>query len=358
MISKNTEYLPRLDHLRFLAAALVAAYHFGYHAIQPGGHNPLLMMIKEGYGGVSLFMVLSGFIFTIICLGKEIDYKSFVFNRLLRIYPLYIFFVFVAIFSGGRRVDFTSFLALATFMGNLGGVKLTKFQHIWTIMVEFQFYLIFPFIVGFFGKKGFFYALGIIGIAVLMRLFVFLMDGTVQDAAYWTILGRFDQFSMGMIIAAIYKKHKSLFSQPIWLLLSCVALVGWVFTFRKWCGGYFGEGSPNSTSTAWIIGPTVEAMVYGVVVLAYLHQKWSFPELVDKSMSYLGTISYSIYMWHFPIVGIARKFYHILPFNSFWLNFCLVVFPGIILISSLSYHIIEKPFFSLRTVYIRKQPSQ
>lgn len=66
-------------------------------------------MIKEGYGGVSLFMVLSGFILTTICFGKEIDYRSFVFNRFLRIYPLYILFVFAAVFSGGRGVDFFPF---------------------------------------------------------------------------------------------------------------------------------------------------------------------------------------------------------------------------------------------------------
>lgn len=240
-------------------------------------------------------------------------------------------------------------------MGNLGGVKLPLFPHMWTIMVEFQFYLIFPFVVGFFSKKGFSYIFGVIGIAIIMRALIFMLYGTVQDAAYWTILGRFDQFSLGMIAAVIHKAHKSLFSKPIWLLLSCIALVSWVYIFTKWCGGYYGQGSPNSTSTAWIIGPTIESIFYGAVVLAYLHQKWNMPAQIEKSLAYLGAISYSIYIWHFPIVQIFQKYSTKMPFDSVWLNFCAIVFPVIMIISSLSYHILEKPFFSLRTVYIKKQ---
>src|ERR671912_2212734 len=118
MISKNTEYIPRLDHLRFAAAALVVAYHFAYGSIPADTRNPILLVIKQGYNGVSLFMVLSGFILTRICLHKEIDYRSFLFNRLLRIYPLYILIVFAAASSGGRSMGFGSFIALTSLMGN------------------------------------------------------------------------------------------------------------------------------------------------------------------------------------------------------------------------------------------------
>lgn len=221
-------------------------------------------------------------------------------------------------------------------------------------MVEFQFYLIFPFVVVLFGKKRFPYIFGVIGIFILTRTLIYMLDGTVQDAAYWTIIGRFDQFAIGMIVAVIRKMHKSLFSRPIWLLLSCVALVGWFFIFTKWCGGYYGEGSPKSTSMAWIVGPTIEAMVYGAFVLAYLHQKWSMPAMIDRSIAYMGAISYSIYIWHFPVVGLFQKYHTQMPFDSVWLNFSFIVFPVVILISIFSYHAIEKPFFSLKTVYIKK----
>jgi peptidoglycan/LPS O-acetylase OafA/YrhL len=86
-------------------------------------------------------MILSGFILTRILLGKQIDYRSFVYNRVLRIYPLYPVMLFVAAFSGGRHIDPKSYIALVSPVGN---VVLPKFPHIWTIAVEFQFYFDLP----------------------------------------------------------------------------------------------------------------------------------------------------------------------------------------------------------------------
>jgi len=357
MISNNTAYLPRLDHLRFVAAALVVAYHFGSPAIPADSRNPLLLLVKHGYNGVSLFMVISGFILTQISLNREVVYRSFLFNRFLRIYPLYILFIFAEAFSGGRRVDFTSFIALATFMGNLGGVATAKFPHVWTIMVEFQFYLIFPFLVRFFGRLGFRYLLGVLGVANLLRTLIYLLDGSVQESAYWTILGRIDQFAIGMIVAGIHQNRRSIFSHFGWLLFGCGLVVGWVFLFVEWCGGYYGKGSPHSISTAWIVAPTFEAVAYGGLMLAYLHQKWRLPSAADRALAYLGAISYSIYIWHFSIVLLLQKYSASLPFESTWTILVAVVFPVIIAVSSLSFFVIEKPFFSMRTVYLRDSPS-
>lgn len=356
MISKNTAYLPRLDHLRFVAAAIVIAYHFRAPAIAPDSVNPLLLLLREGYSGVTLFMVLSGFILTTICLGRQIDYKAFVVNRLLRIYPLYMVAVFAAVFSGGRQVDLVSFVGLATFMGNLGGVALPKFPHIWTIMVEFQFYLIFPFIVGFFGKKGFPYLLGAIGMMIVLRALLYLADGTVQDAAYWTLLGRFDQFAVGMLVAALYRSRRAFLAHPVWLLLCCAAVPAWLALLTWWCGGMHGPGSPNSASSAWVLGPAIEAAVFGAVVLAYLHQRWHLPAMLDKALAYLGSISYSLYIWHFPMLVALSKSQLKLPLDSPWLNFIFIVMPAIVAVSALSYHIIEQPFFALRSGYIKPAP--
>jgi peptidoglycan/LPS O-acetylase OafA/YrhL len=356
MISNNTPYLPRLDHLRFVAAALVVAYHFGSTTISADTRNPLLLLIKHGYNGVSLFMVISGFILTQISLNREVVYSSFLFNRFLRIYPLYILFIFAEAFSGSRRVDFISFIALATFTGNLGGIATVKFPHLWTVMVEFQFYLIFPFLVRFFGRLGFRYLLGVLGVANLLRTVIYLLDGSVQESAYWTILGRIDQFAIGMILAAIHQHRRSMFSHVGWLLLGCSLVVGWVFLFGKWCGGYYGNGSPHSISTAWIVAPTFEAVAYGGLVLAYLHQKWRLPSTADRALAYLGAISYSIYVWHFSIVLLVQKYSASLPFESTWIVLVAVVFPVIIAVSSLSFFVIEKPFFWMRTVYV-KDPS-
>jgi peptidoglycan/LPS O-acetylase OafA/YrhL len=351
MLSKNTSYISRLDHLRFFAALLVAAYHFHSNSIRTGSLNPLLMLIKEGETGVSLFMVLSGFILTRIAFGKQIDYKSFIYNRILRIYPLYTLMVFIAAFSAGRHMDFVSFVALMSPMGNMGNVYLEKFPHIWTVAVEFQFYLIFPFIVRFFARYGVRYLFGVIGVAIAIRVMLYLTDGSVQDASYWTILGRVDQFAIGMIAAAIYGQRTKWLSSPVALCVSFAAVYLWFFLFNKWSGGFYGKNS--ATSFAWVVSPTAEATVWAGLSLAYLQQKWHLPAVIDRTLAYLGAISFSMYMWHYPIIVTLDKSPSIFVFHEWYLNFLLIVLPIILAASSLSYFVVEKPFFAMRTVYTK-----
>ena len=279
MQSANIAYMPRLDHLRFYAALIVLVYHFA-HVRLTELDSPLLLVFREGYGGVALFMVLSGFILTSICLGREMEYRGFVVNRLLRIYPLYIVAVFVAAFAFDRQMDPVSFLAMASFLGNLGHVEAPHFPHLWTIMVEMQFYLLFPLLLAFIRKMGVTYLAGVLAMLATIRMLVFLLDGSVQDAAYWTMLGRLDQFLLGMVLAMLHRQRGTLLANPAWLAASLLALQGWLLLFTWWCGGYHGPGSPQSPSLAWVFSPLLEGMAYGFVLLAYLHgrahlRRWS-----------------------------------------------------------------------------------
>jgi peptidoglycan/LPS O-acetylase OafA/YrhL len=353
VISKNTAYLSRLDHLRFFAALLVAAYHFHGGPALTASLNPLTVFVKEGEAGVSLFMVLSGFILTIIAFGKELDYKKFVYNRFIRIYPLYLTMIFIAAYASNRTVDFVQFLQLMSPIANVGHfMGSIKFPHLWTIAVEFQFYLIFPFFVGFVSKYGVRYVLGVILLALSVRTMVFIRDTTVIDAAYSTIVGRIDQFCVGMLMAIIFRSRGRLFSSPIALVLSVIGVYLWFVLFSKITqGGYYGEAS--AYSPIWIISPTIEALVWGGCAFAYLQQKWQMPRLLDRALCYLGGISFSMYAWHFPIVQIYGRLTSGLEISWYWI-FLFLVLPTIIAVSSISYYIIEKPFFSLRTSYVKR----
>ncbi|GAB4215044.1 MAG: hypothetical protein Fur007_12340 [Rhodoferax sp.] len=100
----NLAHIPQLDHLRLLAALLVFGFHvfhqyFGHWV--PSPYAAGFGLITEGHTGVALFFVLSGFLFMSIALqGGDIDYKKFIRNRFLRIFPLFLFFFFVAISVG------------------------------------------------------------------------------------------------------------------------------------------------------------------------------------------------------------------------------------------------------------------
>ncbi|QLS14132.1 acyltransferase [Citrobacter freundii] len=103
MKSLNSQYISRLDHIRFFAAFLVVYTHT-YSASgglnYAGTRNLLERFMLSGNTGVSLFLVLSGFIFTVIsnCGKKEINYSTFIVNRIKRVFPL---MIFVTILSMG-----------------------------------------------------------------------------------------------------------------------------------------------------------------------------------------------------------------------------------------------------------------
>ncbi|MFT7638671.1 MAG: peptidoglycan/LPS O-acetylase OafA/YrhL, partial [Pirellulaceae bacterium] len=110
MKSSNIKYLPAVDHLRGYAALLIILYHgvqlftntAKYGAPLATGErlhtgNFWYSFLLEGHTAVALFMVLSGFIFTFGCLGKEIKTGGFLWNRFVRTYPLFLLLIFTGI---------------------------------------------------------------------------------------------------------------------------------------------------------------------------------------------------------------------------------------------------------------------
>jgi peptidoglycan/LPS O-acetylase OafA/YrhL len=359
MISKNTTYVSRLDHLRFFAALLVFVYHWhAWTMIRQHTGGLLFSLVREGEMGVSLFMVLSGFILTRITIGKKVIYRYFILNRIIRIYPMYIFVLIVAAYSGDRAMDMAEFIQYLLPINNLHNMYIPKFEQMWTVAVEFQFYLLFPLLVAFLSKFGIKYIFGLISIMVMARLFIFLADGAVRDAAYWTILGRLDQFCIGMLAAKLYLRRAKVFSFCIALPLSIVAVYVWIYIFEDVTGGgYYGVGSENRI--AWIVSPSIDAIVWSALVLAYLSAPWNFPKWTDSALAFLGSISFSMYAWHYPILRLVDRHPHFAPFNSWFQNFALVLLPVVILVSTLSYFVIERPFLGMRVRYLRNSaPSQ
>ena len=107
MNSNNLPHLPRLDHIRFFAANLVFLFHFTHYYYlhwSPLIDHPWMGLITEGHTGVGLFFTLSGFLFMLIALHNPfIDYRRFISNRFLRIFPMY-FTVFFIATSIGRDI--------------------------------------------------------------------------------------------------------------------------------------------------------------------------------------------------------------------------------------------------------------
>ncbi len=353
--SKNINHIPRLDHLRFFAAALIVLYHFYHSAIplEARGTNVLLNVISEGSSAVAIFFVLSGFIFGLIGYDKKIRYVDFVWSRVIRIYPLYIFALLLLIGANRNRfssVDFITLLFPVFDSGSLPG--LPGFGQLWTVGLEFQFYLIFPFLAAFVARNGYRYLLGLVLLAIGLRVLYFVQTGSVRDISYWTLLGRIDEFALGIGAAAVYMRRRHLFSNPLHLVLAIALALGALQWLVAW-GGYFN----GAKSILWVVWPTIGGLVWAYLLLSYVSCRIRMPGFLDKSLDKLGALSFSIYVMHSFALYWTQKYWAVWTFTKRTdldaaLRGILICLPLAVGIAWCTYHLIEKQFFVFRRKYV------
>ena len=196
------------------------------------------------------------------------------------------------------------------------------------------------------------------GTATLMRAIVWEATGTVQDIAYWTIVGRIDQFMIGMMLAYAFKGERLKLSNPVWTLLSSAVLLAVIELFAL-RGGFFAIGNPGSPYEGWwIIWPDIEGASWGFVMVSYLMCRVPLPRTVDRAMSILGQVSYSIYLVHLIVIPAVIR---VVPFPlamgpdfqaNVLLTGVLVVLPVVVAVSLAVHLVIERPFFSFKRVYV------
>ena len=364
MQTQQRSYLSRLDHLRFLAASLVVLFHFFHHTqgdLRSG--NPLVSLIDEGHTGIALFMVISGFIFTVIAGNKDIHYAGFIRNRIIRIYPLLIVAaclqLYISTYNDHRNYGFIQLLGwLVPFRSETIGLS-PYFQQMWTIWVELQFYLLFPFLILFAKRYGNAYLWGVLALLVLLRSLVFAASGEVRYIAYETLFGRLDQFVLGMLLGRMWvardKDQENFQLNVLWLLpITALVLTGLhLFSLKV--------GFAEIKSPAWVVWPFIEGAMWSGFVWVYLQARWPGPQFlklaVDKGLAALGAISFSTYVFHNLVLAAYNQHAGIVHFSGremidTILTGLVCVLPLVMLMSAITYHLIERPFLSLRRGYL------
>ena len=357
MQSLNTNYLSRLDHLRFYAAALVVLFHyFNNFVVHTSFDNPIASLVSEGHVGIGLFMVLSGFIFSVIAQNKNISYGRFIFNRFIRIYPLYIFAVFLAVtlmvYNEGQSRSVFDIIAWLLFFRPQTIAELPHFAHLWTIPVEFSFYLLFPFLHNFFKKWGLKYFLGILLLFAIIRLAVYIEFDSVRFLAYETLFGRLDQFLVGYICGWMFSYNKGYKIFSNWLTLPIS--LGVMLLLVNWMNNE--GGFVNMEAAWWIFWPLVEGLMWAIVVLSYMYLRFVFPLSLDRIIAKLGEYSFSIYVVHMFVIILVVKHIPLMLVTerilvNVIINWMLVALPITLLVSIMTYYLIEKPFLQYRKQY-------
>ncbi|WP_173516518.1 acyltransferase family protein [Ensifer sesbaniae] len=350
MQSSSEQYFEKLDHIRALAAFMVFTWHFIHAAGVPVGYVPtlpVLSLIEEGHTGVSLFMTLSGYLFAKLLDGRQIIYKNFLRNRSVRLLPLLAFVLLIT--AAGWVANGTPVQEAAAWIA-LGSVLPMWPNGAWSITVEWHFYLILPallFIVGIRRES----ALMLIFAAIGLRLSLFIAGWEIQPIGYWTIIGHFDQFVAGIYAWHLYQGTRV---RPLVILAVAMVFVTFYHGFNI-SGGFYG----SQASPVWIYLPAAEAAFYAVMIAAYDGSKLTLPKRLSASISFVGTVSYSIYLLHFWYYGPAAKmvtqYLGLLPFGLSLLC-SLLAFVLFLPIAALSYRCIEQPFLKLRKRYARRGP--
>jgi peptidoglycan/LPS O-acetylase OafA/YrhL len=363
--STNREYLASVDHIRAFAALLVVTYHgaqlFSSSLRNPPGFqwlystNPALTVIFEGHTGVALFMVLSGFIFTVGTLGHGVSWTRFMANRLLRIYPLFLLLAFVGLAAQLDSFSPSGFLLLLTGLAKLpGATDLGPVSAMfWAVGIEMQFYLIFPLLNRILSRFGLAVFARLLLAIIVVRGLVWVVTTGTHDATsmlYYNIAGRIDQFLLGMIAAWFFVNKRRWFKGwwKVGLVLA-VAVAGlWEFN----------QAHAFAINASFRLGVVdVEGAIWALAILTYVSTLRA-DNIVTKAVAKVGETSYSIYLLHIMVLTtiINRGWFIIVggldPVSNALLTTVAVLIPMVLVISVVTYYGVEQPFLRLRVRYL------
>jgi peptidoglycan/LPS O-acetylase OafA/YrhL len=336
--------------VRALAIFIVFTWHFIHvnsGQLAPPPTFPL-SLLTEGHTGVALFIVLSGYLFAKLLDGKNIIFTQFIWNRFLRLAPLLLLVIFIIglkkLLAGQDIIAYAINIAAGVVMPSLpnGG---------WSITVEFHFYLILPFLLILVNQYKY-SLLFIVFLSIIMRIFVYQELGQIQTLSYWTIIGRIDQFCVG-ILAYQFKNNISRKHLLIFCTLLLFAGFYWYFDSQ---GGFYKNPSYPSPSIIWVFMPTIEGLAYALFISWYDNSFKHSTGRLSRFIALIGTYSYSIYLLHRFFIFSMSNFVdaHIIKLSNIHLSilFAIHCFIFIFPIGYLSYKFIENPFLQFRTKYI------
>lgn len=338
----NQTHYPSLNGLRALAVLLVVASHIILF------NASSYSMLFIGSVGVNIFFVLSGFLITTLCikekvLTKNLSLKNFYIRRALRIFPvayLYIAVVLALNFILKLNISYLSFVTSALYIVDFSYFRKTHFDwelgHYWSLSVEEQFYIIFPFLL----KYNFKLYLEFILFIVFGLPLVLLMqsNGIITNHgvlyAITHLLIKFQAISTGCLFSILCFKGMINFGK--WRLPVTFISIFLLF-YVKYDDFY---------SIQAVFVNLFLSAVTGFIIVSVINRSDDllFKALNCKLVSTIGILSYSIYIWQELFFTTRDKyFFNTLPFNLLF----------IAVVPCLSYYLYEKKFLKLKARFAK-----
>ncbi len=375
----KSAYYVALDGLRAIAVLMVFFQHYG------AGHA---FIFGWGWTGVDIFFVLSGFLITGILYdsqGKVHRYRDFYARRTLRIFPLYYFIWAVILLSAPiahwrwniRWALWPAYLgnyARFFFLHQVGdpyrfdkltfGAPISSWfgypfhlyiGHFWSLCVEEQFYVIWPFVVYQVGKRETLIKV-CLGVMVLSPIARAVLSMTLppqllrMELFYRSLPTRLDALLIGGLIALMLRGPEEAtvrrLRRPV-LLSAAVAFIALCLVSTKALGLPL-EGSASN----WIgvFGFTLIDVFAAALILECIHPGSLLESCLSwKPLRALGIISYGFYVYHDLLHDVYSDLAHRISAEHAYPLTLLIAFTATLLIATLSYRLLEKPLLKLKT---------
>ena len=351
---KKRRYITGLDGIRAIAVIMVLAYHLK------------LALFKSGFLGVTVFFVLSGYLITGILISEveeegTIDLKNFWLRRIRRLVPAVMSMAVVIIFVSAvvNKIIFTKgckdFLASVLGFNNwwqifnkvsyfeAAGVP-SPFTHCWSLAIETQFYLIYPLILlGIYklvksrgegrANRGLLFAGVTLLLALISVILMIVLFDPQQDASrvYYGTDTRAFSLLFGALLAILweYRMVPRRLSASVNMVLGSVSFaVLLVMTIAI-----------NGSSNFWYRGGQFLGTILTVLMVYAVsgRKTWLSRFLSNPVLKWIGDRSYSIYLWHYPIILLISKGIK----ASWWITLIEIVLS--VVLAELSYRFIETP---------------
>ena len=354
-MNDKLKYIPEIDGLRAIAVILVVFYHLK------------IPFFSGGFLGVDIFFVISGYLITKIIYhnydNKNFNFFNFLIKRIKRLFPALLFILLIVVSFGYlilSPVDYvkvvksaiSSFFFISNFYywseSNYFD-QINEFKslvHTWSLGIEMSFYLIIPFIILFFKKLNKKTILSIIISFLILTTIVCLYINSkgpviennslggiffgkyISDTLFYLIPFRLYEFFFGVILFYLPKQNFNKFIKQIFFILGLVLIF----------------------ISLVIIKPNLELQIIftipcliGSAIIIHFRDAEHFNFILKNRISvFIGLISYSLYLIHWPIITL----YKYIKVDKLILSEKLIILAISILLSFVSLKIIEKPFRS------------